>query len=141
MAVALVIVSHSVKLAEGVVELASQMARDVAFRAAGSTEDGDLGTSFDKVYGAVEELLADGHEVAILTDLGSATMTVESVLEMVDPDRVRFAPGPLVEGRSRRPSPPRWAAAWLPSSRRPRPLTRSRGERLTRPRRRSSRVG
>ncbi|QLQ14672.1 MAG: PTS-dependent dihydroxyacetone kinase phosphotransferase subunit DhaM [Micropruina sp.] len=98
MAVALVIVSHSVKLAEGVVELASQMARDVAFRAAGGTEDGDLGTSFDKVYGAVEELLADGHEVAILTDLGSATMTVESVLEMVDPDRVRFAPGPLVEG-------------------------------------------
>lgn len=98
MTVALVIVSHSVKLAEGVVELASQMARNVAFRAAGGTEDGDIGTSFDKVYGAVEELLGAGHEVAILTDLGSATMTVESVLEMVDPDLVRFAPGPLVEG-------------------------------------------
>ena len=36
--------------------------------------------------------------MAVLTDLGSATMTVEAVLEMVDPDRVRFAPGPLVEG-------------------------------------------
>ena len=98
MTVALVIVSHSVKLAEGVVELATQMARDVQFRAAGGTEDGDIGTSFDKVYAAVEELLGEGHEVAVLTDLGSATMTVEAVLEMVDPDRVRFAPGPLVEG-------------------------------------------
>ncbi len=98
MTVALVIVSHSVKLAEGVVELATQMARDVQFRAAGGTEDGDIGTSFDKVYAAVEELLGGGHEVAVLTDLGSATMTVEAVLEMVDPDRVRFAPGPLVEG-------------------------------------------
>ena len=47
MTVALVIVSHSVKLAEGVVELATQMARDVQFRAAGGTEDGDIGTSFD----------------------------------------------------------------------------------------------
>ncbi|NMD45779.1 MAG: dihydroxyacetone kinase, partial [Propionibacterium sp.] len=35
MTVAFVIVSHSAKLAEGVVELASQMAKDVEFRAAG----------------------------------------------------------------------------------------------------------
>ena len=35
MSVGLVIVSHSVKLAEGVVELAAQMAQDVALRAAG----------------------------------------------------------------------------------------------------------
>ena len=36
--------------------------------------------------------------MALLTDLGSADMTVESVLEVVDPDEVRFCPGPLVEG-------------------------------------------
>ncbi|MFZ1412843.1 MAG: dihydroxyacetone kinase phosphoryl donor subunit DhaM [Micropruina sp.] len=96
--VALVVVSHSVKLAEGVVELAAQMAREVTFRAAGGTEDGEIGTSFDKVFAAVEELLEAGHDVAILTDLGSATMTVEAVLEMVDATRVRFADGPLVEG-------------------------------------------
>ena len=80
MSVALVIVSHSVKLAEGVVELASQMARDVSLRAAGGTDDGRIGTSFDKVSDAVTELRQAGHDVAILTDLGSATMTVESVL-------------------------------------------------------------
>lgn len=99
--VALVIVSHSVQLAEGVVELAAQMAKDVALRAAGGTDDGRIGTSFDKVNDAVTELRAAGHEVAILTDLGSATMTVESVLDFLDEEEaahVKFADGPLVEG-------------------------------------------
>lgn len=96
--VAFVIVSHSAKLAEGVVELAQQMARDVEFRAAGGTDDGGIGTSFDRILAAVEELTGEGHEVAILTDLGSADMTVEAVLEMVDKGVVRHCPGPLVEG-------------------------------------------
>lgn len=101
MSVALVIVSHSEQLAAGVVELAAQMARDVALRAAGGTDDGRIGTSFDKVNDAVTELRAAGHDVAILSDLGSATMTVESVLDFLDDDElahVRFADGPLVEG-------------------------------------------
>ena len=81
MSVALVIVSHSAQLAAGLVELASQMAKDVELRAAGGTDDGRIGTSFDKVNDAVTELRAAGHDVAVLTDLGSATMTVESVLD------------------------------------------------------------
>ena len=100
-AVALVVVSHSVQLAEGVVELAAQMARDVELRAAGGTDDGRIGTSFDKVNAAGTERRAAGHDVAILTDLGSATMTVESVLDLLDDDElehVRFSDGPLVEG-------------------------------------------
>ena len=98
MTVAFVIVSHSAKLAEGVVELASQMAKDVEFRAAGGTDDGGIGTSFDAIYAAVEELTGLGHQVALLTDLGSADMTVEAVLEMVDGGDVRHCHGPLVEG-------------------------------------------
>ena len=98
MSIALVIVSHSAKLADGVVELAQQMAKDVEFRAAGGTDDGGIGTSFDAIYSAVEELTAAGHQVALLTDLGSADMTVDAVLELVDGDVVRFCPGPLVEG-------------------------------------------
>ena len=98
MTVAFVIVSHSVKLAEGVVELAAQMARDVQFRAAGGTDEGAIGTSFDKVLAAVEDLTAAGHHVVLMADLGSATMTIEAVLEVVDEAKVRFAPGPLVEG-------------------------------------------
>lgn len=99
--VALVVVSHSAKLAEGVVELAAQMAKDVQLRAAGGTEDGRIGTSYELVSRAVSELRAAGHEIAILTDLGSATMTVESVLDLLDEqeaEHVRFADGPLVEG-------------------------------------------
>lgn len=99
--VGLVIVSHSAKLADGVVELASQMARDVQLRAAGGTDDGRIGTSFDKVSAAITELREAGLDVAILTDLGSATMTVDSVLEFLDSDEtahVKFSDGPLVEG-------------------------------------------
>ena len=99
--VALVIVSHSVKLAEGVVELAAQMARDVALRAAGGTDDDRIGTSFDKVNDAVTELRAAGRDVVILADLGSANMTVESVLDFLDAEElehVKFCDGPLVEG-------------------------------------------
>ena len=101
MSVGLVIVSHSEKLAEGVVELTEQMARDVPLRAAAGTDDGRIGTSFDKVSDAVTELRAAGHDVVILTDLGSATMTVEAVLDFLDDDErehVVFAEGPLVEG-------------------------------------------
>lgn len=98
MSIAFVIVSHSAKLAQGVVELAQQMAKDVEFRAAGGTDDGGIGTSFDAIYSAVEELTGAGHQVVLLTDLGSADMTVEAVLEVVDGDVVRFCPGPLVEG-------------------------------------------
>lgn len=98
MSIAFVIVSHSAKLAEGVVELAQQMAQDVEFRAAGGSDAGGIGTSFDLIYTAVEELTGAGHQVALLTDLGSADMTVEAVMELVDPEQVRFCPGPLVEG-------------------------------------------
>ena len=105
--VAVVVVSHSDLLARGVAELVAQMAPDVAVLTAGGTDALGLGTSFDRVERAVESALEsvggeaapDGAGVVVLTDLGSATMTVESVLEMVDqPDRVVFADAPLVEG-------------------------------------------
>jgi phosphoenolpyruvate---glycerone phosphotransferase subunit DhaM len=100
---ALVIVSHSAHLAEGVVEVAAQMAPDVLLRAAGGTDDGGIGTSFDAVLTAVTGLLgSDGvGGVTVLTDLGSATMTAEAVLESLEDDdaaRVTLADGPLVEG-------------------------------------------
>ncbi|MDO5701586.1 MAG: dihydroxyacetone kinase phosphoryl donor subunit DhaM [Bowdeniella nasicola] len=99
MSVRLVIVSHSQRLADGVVELAAQMAPDVILRAVGGTDDGGIGTSFTKVLDAVEEGVDAGDDVALLTDLGSATMTAESVLDFVPEGRhVALAEGPLVEG-------------------------------------------
>lgn len=95
---ALVIVSHSETLARGVVELASQMAADVRFLPAAGREDGGIGTSYERIETAVAQARGDDLEVVILTDLGSATMTVESVMEFYEDEPVYFADAPLVEG-------------------------------------------
>ncbi|MBW4095584.1 MAG: PTS-dependent dihydroxyacetone kinase phosphotransferase subunit DhaM [Acidobacteria bacterium] len=98
MTVGLVVVSHSAKLAEGVVEVAGQMAKDVRFAAAGGTDDGGIGTSLDKVMTGIEAVQT-GAGVLVVCDLGSAVMTAESALEFLgNPDDVRVADAPLVEG-------------------------------------------
>lgn len=96
--VGLVVVSHSDMLANGVAELASQMAPDVTILPVGGTEEGGLGTD----YGAVVEALSDadsGAGVVVLYDLGSAKMTAEMAVESADdPSRYTVADAPLVEG-------------------------------------------
>lgn len=125
MTVSIVVVSHSAKIADGAVELAAQMAPDVVILPAGGTDDGRIGTSLEKVLGALEQARtkvggqeeeqsgagSDGQaggrgEVAggadgtvVLTDLGSAVMTAESALEFLEnPAGVLIADAPLVEG-------------------------------------------
>lgn len=98
MTVSLIVVSHSVKLAEGVVELAGQMAPDVKILPAGGMDDGGLGTSLTKISQAMLAAEA-GAGVLILADLGSAVMTAEAALELAgSPENVRLADAPLVEG-------------------------------------------
>ena len=98
MTVRLVVVSHSEKIADGAVELAAQMAPDVVILAAGGTADGRIGTSLEKVMSALDKA-AGGDGVVVLTDLGSAVMTAESALELVEePAGVLLADAPLVEG-------------------------------------------
>lgn len=93
------LVSHSAMLAAGAVELAAQMAPDVALRPAGGTDDARLGTSFDVVERAVAHLLDAGCTgVVVLADIGSARMTAESVVEALDDPRVVLADGAFVEG-------------------------------------------
>lgn len=95
--VGIVIVSHSQKLAEGVVEVAKMMDQDAPIIAAGGLEDGGLGTSYEKICAAVEAVYsADG--VAVLMDMGSAVMTAEMVLEDLDKPNVKLLDCPLVEG-------------------------------------------
>jgi dihydroxyacetone kinase phosphotransfer subunit len=104
MAVGLVIVSHSARLAEGVVELAGQMSRGrVRLVAAGGTDDGALGTSLAKVLHAIESADAGGASdgVLVLVDLGSAGLVAEMALEQLPERRrarVRLCDAPLVEG-------------------------------------------
>ena len=98
--VGLVIVSHSAGLAEGVAELAREMGgEDVAIEAAGGLDDGAVGTDAARVMAAVEAVRSpDG--VLILMDLGSALMSAEMAVEMLDPDGgpIALSAAPLVEG-------------------------------------------
>jgi dihydroxyacetone kinase phosphotransfer subunit len=101
MTVGLVIVSHSAKVAEGVVELARQMAGEVRVLAAGGADGGEIGTSATKIAAAIEE--ADsGDGALLLVDLGSAVlsarMAIEDLVGEEHRGRVRISEGPLVEG-------------------------------------------
>lgn len=100
MSVGILVVSHSARIAEGVVELAAQMAPDVRIVPAGGTEDGGIGTSFDRITEGIGAL-ADGDGVVVLCDLGSAYLTTDTALDFLDEDvraRVVVSQAPLVEG-------------------------------------------
>ena len=103
--VGIVVVSHSARLAEGVVELARQMGGDAPLEAAGGapeTEDG-IGTDYELVKGAVERAAAAAADgVLVLYDLGSAEMMAETVIEEIalsdGAPPVELVAAPLVEG-------------------------------------------
>ena len=121
--VGIVLVSHSVRLAEGAADLASQVGGGtVTVVAAGGTDDGGLGTSAAKVERALRRaengagvvVLPDlgsavltvralreaerGAGVVVLPDLGSAVLTVRALLEDLPDVTVALADAPFVEG-------------------------------------------
>jgi phosphoenolpyruvate---glycerone phosphotransferase subunit DhaM len=99
--VGLVVVSHSAKVAEGVVEMAAQMAVGVRMRPAGGTDDGGIGTDATLIADAIADA-DDGDGVLVFADLGSAVLSAQLAIdELVDEQRrsrVRIAEAPLVEG-------------------------------------------
>ena len=96
--VGIVLVSHSVRLAEGAADLAAQVGGGtVAVVAAGGTDDGGLGTSAAKVERALREA-ERGAGVVVLPDLGSAVLTVRALLEDLPDVTVALADAPFVEG-------------------------------------------
>jgi phosphoenolpyruvate---glycerone phosphotransferase subunit DhaM len=99
--VGLVVVSHSGKIAEGVVELAGQMAPEVRIRAAGGTDDGGIGTDATLIAEAIEAA-DDGDGVLVLVDLGSAVLSaqlaIDELIGQTRRGRVRISDAPLVEG-------------------------------------------
>jgi phosphoenolpyruvate---glycerone phosphotransferase subunit DhaM len=96
--VGIVLVSHSVRLAEGAADLAAQVGGGtVAVVAAGGTDDGGLGTSAAKVERALR-LAESGAGVVVLPDLGSAVLTVRALLEDLPDATVVLADAPFVEG-------------------------------------------
>jgi phosphoenolpyruvate-protein phosphotransferase/dihydroxyacetone kinase phosphotransfer subunit len=100
--IGVVIVSHSAKLAEGVIELASQVAQGkVRFAAAGGTSDAKspIGTDAFRVLEAIESVFSEDG-VLVFMDLGSAVLSAETAVELLDERRrarVRLCTGSLVE--------------------------------------------
>ena len=97
--VGMVLVSHSPEVAEGTAELVRHMAGEVEIVAVGGDTDGSLGTDSDRIRSAIEGLEAD--EVLVFMDIGSAVLSAEMVLEMLEPEvaeKVQLVDAPFVEG-------------------------------------------
>ena len=100
--VGIVLVSHSAEVASSVAELAKGLAGggiSVPVAPAGGTEGGGLGTSSELIAAAAASV-DRGAGVAVLTDLGSAVLTVKALLAEGDelPDATRLVDAPFVEG-------------------------------------------
>jgi len=100
----ILLVSHSYKLATGTAELLRQMATSETLKvrvAAGIGDNNEeIGTNAIEIMEALMELTMDG-EVLVLMDLGSAVLSTEMALQMLDEEtaaKVRMCPAPFVEG-------------------------------------------
>lgn len=100
----LVIVSHSARLGEGVGELAQQMLMGgdckIAIAAGIDDPQNPIGTDPIKVMEAIESV-ADADHVLVMMDIGSALLSAETALDLLDPTiaaKVRLCAAPLVEG-------------------------------------------
>ncbi|QVJ95703.1 dihydroxyacetone kinase phosphoryl donor subunit DhaM [Mycoplasma mycoides] len=99
--VGIVVISHSNKIANGVVDLAKQMANEVKIIPAGGTKDNLIGTDIDLIIDAVNKAWDPNDGVILLFDLGSALMNAQMAIEMLEPDKqnkIKIIDAALVEG-------------------------------------------
>ncbi|OBC17638.1 phosphoenolpyruvate--protein phosphotransferase [Gordonia sp. 852002-50816_SCH5313054-c] len=98
----LVVVSHSRALADAAVALASEMLHGSTTRiaVAAGLDAETFGTDATAIVDAIEKA-DDGQGVVVLMDLGSAVLSAELALELIDPEvreRTMLSAAPLVEG-------------------------------------------
>lgn len=93
--IGIVVVSHSKHIAQGVIDLISEVARDISITYVGGTEDGGIGTSFDQVQAVVEQ--NDKDTLLAFFDLGSAKMNLELVADFSE-KTIIINSVPIVEG-------------------------------------------
>lgn len=96
--VGMVIISHSVKIANGVTDLIGQVITDVPIEVAAGTDDEEIGTSVEKIMNAIKKV-DHGNGVVLFYDLGSSKMNAEMAIEFLGKSDVKIADHvPLVEG-------------------------------------------
>ena len=101
--IGIVVVSHSRALARAAVGLAEEMlqGRRVPIVIAAGLDEETFGTDAVQIHDALLEADQDGDGVVVLMDLGSAVLSAELALELLDDDaraRVLLCPAPLLEG-------------------------------------------
>lgn len=79
---AVLLISHSRRLAQGGCEVIGAMARSVRCRWVGG-EASNLGVSVDEVAAALAGLVAEHDEVVVVGDLGSTVLAGEAALELL----------------------------------------------------------
>jgi dihydroxyacetone kinase phosphotransfer subunit len=99
--VGIVLVSHSVKIVEGTIELCQQMAQsEIKLINAGGTADGRIGTDTTKIMSAIEDANT-GDGVVLIADIGSSVKSTQMALEFLDEEireKIILADTPFVEG-------------------------------------------
>jgi phosphoenolpyruvate---glycerone phosphotransferase subunit DhaM len=99
--VAIVIVSHSPKVAEGAADMVREMVgQEVKVAHCGGNPDGGLGTDVARIKAAIEEVYGPAG-VALLVDLGGAETNSEMAIELLPADwqaRIVICNAPIVEG-------------------------------------------
>ncbi len=101
MKIALLVVSHSKKLAEGVKELVSQMANGVTIEAVGGMSDGTLGTDSIAISEAMGALALENDKVLTFMDLGSGVISSQMAMDLLEDDvraKVQLVDASLIEG-------------------------------------------
>lgn len=94
--VGLVVVSHSELAAEGIAEIAAEMAGDTVIEPVGGDGTGGIGTVPDAIEDAIAAA-ADADGAVVLVDLGSAVMNADVAIELSDATAV-IADAPVLEG-------------------------------------------
>ncbi|TKX75449.1 PTS mannose transporter subunit IID [Halorubrum sp. GN11_10-6_MGM] len=109
--VGIVVVSHSERAAEGIAEIAAEMAGDTCIEPVGGDGKGGIGTVPDAIEAAIEDAAGgdtdgsdagdesdgDADGVVVLVDLGSAVMNADVAVELSDAEAA-IADAPVLEG-------------------------------------------
>lgn len=99
---AILLVSHSLKITDGIKEMIEQMAQSESLQifSLGGTSEGELGSDPTKIVDTVNEA-AEVDTFFVFADLGSAVLSVELAFDMLEDEQQSkyiLVDAPLVEG-------------------------------------------
>jgi len=97
-----IVVSHSYKISEGIVDLVNQMVSNSNLHIipVGGTVDHEIGTNPLYLQKCIENS-SDSERIYLFGDIGSSIMSIEMVLDMIDASlRIKcfYLDAPIVEG-------------------------------------------